>query len=450
MKTYFTTGPEAPKAERALRALESRASTQSPSVLRTVRSILASVRRNGDAALRRYAARFDALPSTTPFRVTPDEMSAAWHSLPAPQKAALRLAISRIRSFARRQRPREFSSARAGLTTGQILRPLDAVACYVPSGRHPLPSTLLMTVIPAQVAGVPRIAVLCPRPEPIILAAAHSLAVTEFYRIGGAQAIAALAYGTRSIPRVDKIIGPGNAFVTAAKQIVASDPLTRTTIDMAAGPTETLIASTSGNPLFIAADLVAQAEHDPDALPIFVTTSRALATKVRNHALSLAKNNPTAFSSLTRNGAIFIARNRDQLAAIVNRIAPEHLTLDVGSDSNSAPVLSSIRNAGSIFIGTETPQPLGDYLSGPNHTLPTLGLARQRGGLSVTDFLKVITVQHATPAALRKLSPAAITLAEAEGLTAHADALRLRLDNRRLDKKPRLNKNRLSKSKVTP
>jgi histidinol dehydrogenase len=225
---------------------------------------------------------------------------------------------------------------------------------------------------------------------------------------------------------------------------------------MAAGPTETLIASTHGNPLFIAADLVAQAEHDPDALPIFVTTSRALAAKVRTLALALAANNPTALSSLTRNGAIFIARNRDQLADIINRIAPEHLTLDLPTDltpddsaPNSAPVLASIRNAGSIFIGTQTPQPLGDYLSGPNHTLPTLGLARQRGGLSVTDFLKVITVQHATPAALRKLSPAAITLAEAEGLTAHAAALRLRLNLPRLDKKPRLNKNRLTKSKVT-
>ncbi len=369
--------------------------------------------------MRRYAARLDALPPGSPFRVTADEMASAWRSLPAQQKDALLLAISNIRGFARRQRPREFSSTRAGLTTGQILRPLDAVACYVPSGRYPLPSTLLMTVIPAQIAGVPRIAVLCSRPSPIILAAAHKLDVVELYRVGGAQGIAAFAYGTQSISQVDKIVGPGNAFVTAAKQLIAGE--SRITIDMAAGPTETCIASISGKPIYIAADLVAQAEHDADALAIFVTTRRSLATQVRAHALSLARENATARAALARNGAIFIARDREEMADIVNRIAPEHLTVDSATD------LAWVRNAGSIFIATETPQPLGDYLAGPNHTLPTLGLARQRGGLTVTDFLKVITVQQATSSALRRLSPAAITLAEAEGLSGHAAALRFRL-----------------------
>jgi histidinol dehydrogenase len=424
MKIYSMSGPGSTLAERALRAIEFRAGSQSPAILRSVRAIINSVRREGEVAVRRYAARFDKLPPGASFNISSQDLAVSWHTLPAPQKAALDIAITRIRAFARRQRPREFSINRSGMMTGQILRPLSSVACYVPSGRHPLPSTLLMTVIPAQIAGVPRIAVLCPRPAQIILAAAHRLGVTEFYRIGGAHAIAAVALGTQSIAPVDKIVGPGSVFVTAAKQIIAVDPACLATIDMAAGPTETLIASNTGNPLFIAADLAAQAEHDPAALPIFVTSSRALAVRVKAQARLIARENPIARTSLMKNGAIFIVRDRDEMASIVNRIAPEHLTVDRESD------LSWVQNAGSIFIGTESPQPLGDYISGPNHTLPTLGLARQRGGLSVNDFLKTITVQRATPQAIRALAPAAVTIAESEGLKLHASALQTRLNKK--------------------
>ncbi len=275
---------------------------------------------------------------------------------------------------------------------------------------------MLMTVIPAQVAGVKRIAAVSAKPAKEILAAAALLEIEEFYRIGGAQAIAALAYGTQSVPRVDKIAGPGNSYVTAAKKLVSFD----CAIDMLAGPTEIAVTSETGDPAAIASDLIAQAEHDPEALAIFVTTKENLARQVAAEVKRRVKANPVARASIAKNGIIFLARSIDEAREITNRLAPEHLTVDAEED------LGWVRNAGSVFIGRSSPQPMGDYVSGPNHTLPTGGMARARGGLSVMDFLKIITVQQYTTAGLERLGPAAIALAEAEGLHGHAEAVRAR------------------------
>jgi histidinol dehydrogenase len=247
------------------------------------------------------------------------------------------------------------------------------------------------------------------------LAAACFLGVREFYRIGGAQAIAGLAYGTKSVPRVDKIVGPGNLFVTAAKKIVAFD----CSIDFLAGPTEAVIVSDSGNPRFIAADLVAQAEHDVDACAVFITTSRKLATSVAGELAACALNNKTAKTSLARRGAILITESREQAFEFSNRVAPEHITVEEED-------VSMISNAGSIFVGDYSPQAAGDYSSGPNHVLPTGGAARFRGGLSVQDFMKAISVQHLSPAGLERIAPIVVTLAEAEGLKGHAESVRVR------------------------
>jgi len=294
------------------------------------------------------------------------------------------------------------------------------VGCYVPSGRHPLPSTLLMTAIPAQVAGVARIAVVSPKPAPETLAAAHLLGITEFYRLGGAHAVAALAYGTASVARVDKIVGPGNLYVTAAKRLVAFD----CAIDMLAGPTEIVVTSERGDAVDIAADLVAQAEHDPEALAIFITTRPDLAKQVIQKVKARSAKNAVARESLDKNGLVILASSVDESQAITNRLAPEHLTVDAASD------LDWVRNAGSVFVGCWSAQPMGDYISGPNHTLPTGGMARIRGGLSVNDFVKLITVQQYNAGAMRVLGPKAVLLAEAEGLTGHAESIRVRLQRR--------------------
>jgi histidinol dehydrogenase len=273
-----------------------------------------------------------------------------------------------------------------------------------------------MTAIPARVACVERIAVVSPKPAPETLAAAHLLGITEFYRLGGAHAVAALAYGTQSIKRVDKIVGPGNLYVTAAKRLIAFD----CAIDMLAGPTEIVVTSERGNASDIASDLVAQAEHDPEALAIFITTRADLAKEVIAETKLRSRNNVVARESLDRNGLVIIAANVDEARAITNRLAPEHLTVDAASD------LDWVKNAGSVFVGRWSSQPMGDYISGPNHTLPTGGMARVRGGLSVNDFVKLITVQEYTAQGIRSLGP----LAEAEGLTGHAEAIRTRLQKR--------------------
>lgn len=422
MKLIRTKGRGAQSAEAALAALECRGGASLDGVMPAVRRIVAQVRRNGDRALLRYALQFDGLPGAATLRVSPAEMAAAWNALDPALRKALSTATAQIRGFAQRQLPGSWSrSPLPGLTTGQVVRPLASVGCYVPSGRHPLPSTLLMTAIPAQVAGVERIVVVSPRPAPEALAAAHMLGIREFYRVGGAHAIAALAYGTPTIPRVDKIAGPGNLYVTAAKRLVAFD----CAIDMLAGPTEIVVASDRGHASDIASDLVAQAEHDPEALAVFITTREDLAKKVITEAKLRSRKNPVARLALDRNGLVILAASAAEARAITNRIAPEHLTVDDPAD------LEWVQNAGSVFVGRWSAQPLGDYISGPNHTLPTGGMARVRGGLSVNDFVKLVTVQQYTSEGVRALGPMAALLAEAEGLIGHAETIRARLNSRR-------------------
>lgn len=383
-----------------------------------VRRIVNDVRRNGDRALRAYAKKWDGLDSKENIRVPQAELEAAFAMASPALRRALLQAAANIRRFCQWQRPREWRRNDAGISLGQVVRPLDSVGCYVPGGRHPLVSTLLMTVIPAQVAGVNNIRVVSPDPKIEVLAAAHMLGVSEVYRIGGAQAIAALAYGTRSVPRVDKIVGPGNLYVTVAKKLVWFD----CAIDFLAGPTEVVILNHRGRPDFIAADLVAQAEHDPAAVPVFITTSRRLAQNVRLAVAQVAQGNPTACRSLTRNGVVLLAPSRGIALEWANRIAPEHITVETGD-------LPSIHSAGSIFVGDYSAQAAGDYASGPNHVLPTAGVARFRGGLSVCDFVKVITVQQVSKAGLNKIRRTVAYLAEAEGLSAHAQSIRVRCPN---------------------
>jgi histidinol dehydrogenase len=422
MKTIRTKGRGAEQTAEILAALERRGGAALDTVLPAVKRIVADVRKQGDRALLRYAAQFDGLAGASSLRVTPDEMAAAWNAITPVMQEALTKAAEQIRRFAVSQLPASFSDEPIpGLTTGQLVRPLGSVGCYVPSGRHPLPSTLLMTAVPAQVAGVERIAVVSPKPALETLAAAHLLGITEFYRLGGAHAIAALAYGTASIPRVDKIVGPGNLYVTGAKRLIAFD----CAIDMLAGPTEIVVTSEHGDATYIAADLVAQAEHDPEALAIFITTRADLAKEVIAEAKLRSSKNSIARQALDRNGLAIIATSLDEARAITNRLAPEHLTVDSASD------LDWVQNAGSVFVGRWSAQPMGDYISGPNHTLPTGGMARVRGGLSVNDFVKLITVQQYSSQGLRTLGLRAVLLAEAEGLTAHAESIRARLHRRR-------------------
>ncbi len=418
MKLIRTKGRGARETEAALAALEQRGGAALDAVLPAVRRIVSDVRRQGDRALLGYAAKFDGLVDASLLRITAAEMSSAWDAIDPSLQEALTIAARQMRAFAEQQLPKSFSNSPVpGLTTGQVVRPLNSVGCYVPSGRHPLPSTLLMTAIPAQVAEVERIVVVSPKPAPATIAAAHLLGITEFYRVGGAHAIAALAYGSPSIERVDKIVGPGNLYVTAAKRLVAFD----CAIDMLAGPTEIVVTSEKGNAAGIACDLVAQAEHDPEALAIFVTTRSDLAKNVIAEAKQRSRNNPIARQALDRNGLVILAATIEEARDITNRLAPEHLTVDAATD------IEWVKNAGSVFVGRWSAQAMGDYISGPNHTLPTGGMARVRGGLSVNDFVKLITVQEYSQQGLRALGPHAVLVADAEGLNAHAESIRSRL-----------------------
>jgi histidinol dehydrogenase len=382
-----------------------------------VRRIVQEVRRDGDLALRKYAQRWDGLANGQSMRVSEAELNQALRSLPREVRKSLRQAAKNIRQFCEWQKPKSWTRTRNGVSLGQLIRPIESVGCYVPGGRYPLVSTLLMTVIPAQVAGVKRIAVVSPKPSPEMLAAAALLGVGEFYRIGGAQAIAGLAHGTNAIARVDKIVGPGNAYVTTAKRLVAFD----CAIDFLAGPTEAVILSDGGQPDYIAADLVAQAEHDDNALAILITTSRKLALAVAESLTKSAQSNPTAQRSLERQGSILVAGSSAEAREWANLIAPEHITI-------AKEDMPYIQNAGSIFVGDYSPQAAGDYASGPNHVLPTAGQARFRGGLSVLDFVKVITIQTISASGLRRIAPAIECLAEIEGLSAHAKSIRVRCD----------------------
>jgi histidinol dehydrogenase len=403
------------KAERILRRRAARLTEAEATVL----PILTAVRKDGDKALIAYARQFDALdrPGVT---VPASELEEAARNLDAEFRAAVRVASRNIREFAKLQLPWPRSAVIApGIKLGQILRPLDTVAAYIPAGRYPLPSTLLMTVIPAQVAGVRNICVASPRAAPEIWGAAAMLKVTRAFQMGGAHAIAAFAYGTRTVPRADRIVGPGNIFVAAAKKLLAGE----VGIDFVAGPTEILLVAAGGNPAWIAADMLAQAEHDTDASAILLTTSKRLANAVAKEVEKQIGNLPTARvarAAIDANSAVVLVQSLDEAMELANRFAPEHLSIP------DASLLKQVENAGSVFIGPHSPEAAGDYASGPNHVLPTSGAARLRGGLSAADFVKVVSTQELSWAALKRLGPAITTLARAEGLEAHARSVEAR------------------------
>jgi histidinol dehydrogenase len=418
MKLIRTFGRTATAAEALIQALEQRGSVSTAAVEPTVRAILASVKKSGDKAVIDYATNFDGLAKDQPLLVSTEEMKHAWEGISPKLQLAMQTAQANIRAFAEAQLAEEWMLfSEDGVQTGQIVRPLSSVGCYVPGGRYPLPSTLLMTTTPARVAGVERIVVCSPKPAPETLAAAHLAGVTEFYRIGGAQAVAALAYGTATIQPVNKIVGPGNLFVTAAKQLVS----TVCGIDMPAGPTEIVVTSELLAPEAVASDLVAQAEHDPETLAVFITTNEALAKAVSAAVKLQVKSNALARQSIAARGCIFVTKSVTEARELTNRLAPEHLTVDTLAD------LKWVKNAGSVFVGPFAPQAMGDYVSGPNHVLPTGRNGRIRGGLSVMDFVKVITVQQYTRKGLKALGPHAAAMADAEGLAGHAASVRMRM-----------------------
>ena len=383
---------------------------------RRVRTIVDRVRSGGDRALLRFAREFDG--AAPPLEVTAEEMRDQAKRVAPDVRRALRQAARHIALVAFRQIPRHWDLQIApGVSIEQRVEPIASVGCYVPGGRFPLPSSLLMTAVPARVAGVPEIIAVCPRPEPVVMAAALEAGVSRLFRVGGAHAIAALAYGTAAIPRVDKIVGPGNKYVAAAKSMVARD----CAIDFYAGPTEIVIVAAAGQASWIAADLVAQGEHDPDARAIMITWSRPFAERVARFVAKQAAGRDIVRQSLAAHGAIVVVGSADEAMRLANRIAPEHLVVD--RESLARRPLT----AGAVFIGPYTAQAAGDYATGSNHVLPTSGAARFRGGLSAADFMRVMSVQRVTKAGLARLRPTIVPLARAEGLTAHAESIEVRL-----------------------
>jgi histidinol dehydrogenase len=390
---------------------------------RAAARIIQDVQRRGDAALFYWTKRFDGLAlQRKNVWVSRDELRSASRRVSAAFLDAVKHAARNIRAIARRQKPQEWTlEVEPGVRASQRVRPIETVGCYLPGGRFSLVSTLLMTAIPAQEAGVRNIVITSPQPGDELLAAAEKLGLRQIARVGGAQAIAAVAYGTRSIPRVDKIFGPGNRYVTAAKRLVSAD----CAIDLLAGPTEVVVFAASGNAAFIAADLLAQAEHDPDAVALFLTTSlrfgRAVAAEIARQLAQLPKSNP-AWRSLAKNGAVLVARDFAAATRFVSRFAPEHLSLP-GAASR---VVDHFDSAGGIFLGDWSAQSFGDYATGTNHVLPTGGVARARGGLSTADFVKCVSMQEVTRTGLACLAPVVKQFAKAEGLLAHARAVEVR------------------------
>jgi histidinol dehydrogenase len=422
-----------PDFEAAFVALLNQARETTERVDQAVSAIVADVRAEGDAALLRYTERFDRLALTVDrLRIPSDEIDAAVAGIAPDLMAALDLAATRIEAFHRLQLPTDLETKdAAGLTLGMRWTPLDAVGLYVPGGKAAYPSSVLMNAIPARVALVPRIAMCVPVPDgvlnPLVLAAARRAGVAEIYRVGGAQAIAALAYGTASIAPVDRIVGPGNAYVAEAKRQVFG----RVGIDAVAGPSEVVVLADADNdPRRIALDLLAQAEHDEAAQAILITDDAGLADRVAAAvAVELAELPRAAIAgaSWRDHGAIIVVRDWDQAVGLINRLAPEHLQLML---RDPVPVFARIRHAGAVFLGAFCPEAVGDYIAGPNHVLPTGRAARFASGLSVFDFLKRTTWVAADAASLARIGPAAIALAEAEGLQAHARSIALRLGNR--------------------
>lgn len=401
---------------RQVAALLDRRPARDPAIERRVAAIVDRVRRGGDRALLDYARRFDEL--TEHMEISVDEIRAGARQVPAPVRAAIRTAARHIRHVAGKQVPRPWKTSPVeGVIIEQRVLPLDRVGCYVPGGRYPLPSSLLMSAIPARVAGVPDVIAVCPRPDATVLAAALEAGVTRLFRLGGAHAIAALAHGTATVPRVDKIVGPGNAWVAAAKAQVASE----CAIDFFAGPSEIAIVSANGRPEWIAADLLAQAEHDPDARAILITPSYRLAQAVRREVTRQMPTDGPARAAIRRNGGIIVTRDLDEAVALSQRLAPEHLVCD------SRALAARLTRAGTVFVGQYSAQAAGDYATGSNHVLPTSGAAAARGGLSAADFVRVATLQQVTATGLRRIGPAAVALADAEGLRGHAASIRVRL-----------------------
>ncbi|UCD34720.1 MAG: histidinol dehydrogenase [Nitrospiraceae bacterium] len=409
--------------------LRRRASTsvREDEIQRTVRKIIADVQKEGDRAVFRYTEKFDAIRLKS-LTVDSREINDAAKKAGKDFLRALKRSAKRIRQFHERQREASWKYSEEGITLGQIISPLQRVGVYVPGGKAAYPSTVLMNVIPAQVAGVPEIALCVPTPggrlNPHVAAAVKLLRVNEVYRIGGAQAVAALAYGTKTIRQVDKIVGPGNIYVAVAKRMVFGE----VGIDMVAGPSEILvIADRSGDPAFIAADLLSQAEHDEMVSSVLVTDSAALARAVsrslRDQMKKLTRKN-IAQNSLARYGAIIITGDLDEAVRVANMIAPEHLEIMTAAPKRLLP---GIRNAGAVFLGKWTPEPLGDYAAGPNHTLPTGGTARFSSPLGVYDFIKRTSLLNASMRGFMGLADTVETFADLEGLEAHGNTVRVRL-----------------------
>lgn len=400
---------------RAVRELLSAARVRDRATETQARSIVATVQRGGDRALKRFAKTLDDV--TGRLDVPRSRWQAEARRVPDDVRAAIRRAARHIRRVARRQVPKGWRETVApGISVEQRVIPLSRVGCYVPAGRYPLPSSLLMTAIPARAAGVSEIVICCPRPDAAVYAAALEAGVDRLFRIGGAHAIAAMAYGTRTVPRVDKIVGPGNRWVSAAKSLVSAD----CGIDFYAGPTEILIVGASAPAAWIAADLVAQAEHDADARAVFITWKRRLAEQVAHEAERQSSVSATARLSLTRHGGIIVCRSAGEAMALANAAASEHLVVDTET------LARGVENAGSLFVGNWTAQVAGDYALGSNHVLPTAGAARFRGGLNAADFVKLITVQRVTKRGLGRIARTVTTLARAEGLEAHARSIEVR------------------------
>lgn len=400
---------------RAVAALLDRRPGRDKTLERRVAQIVERVRTEGDDALLAFARKFDGLEG--PLELERAQIEAGAARVPTAVRRAIRTAARHITRVARRQIPRTWTVSPApGVQITQRVLPLDRVGCYVPGGRYPLPSSLLMTAIPARVAGVREVIAVCPRPDPVVLLAALEAGVTRLFRIGGAHAIAALAHGTRSVPRVDKIVGPGNAWVAAAKATVAAE----CAIDFFAGPSEIAVVSARGRPSWIAADLIAQAEHDPDARAMLITPDRKLAAAVAREVEARVPRVGPARAALARNGGIVLTRDIDEAVDLSQRLAPEHLVCD-------SPVMARrLTRAGTVFVGDYSAQAAGDYVTGSNHVLPTMGAAAARGGLSAADFVRIATVQRISSTGFRRIAPAGILLAEAEGLTAHANSMRIR------------------------
>ena len=408
-----------PRIEKWLLARRARQDDKAQSV---AAEIVTDVRNRGDAALFSWTKKLDHVNlAREGVWISKKEIRSAERHVSSTFLNAIKRVMKNVRSVAEKQLPRPWSfESEVGVRISQRVSPIESIGCYVPGGHFSLVSTLVMTAMPAQVAGVSRVTAVCPGPSPELLAAAGLLGIAEIARIGGAQAIAALAYGTKSIPRVEKIFGPGNKYVTAAKQLVSNE----CAIDLPAGPTEAIVVAAEGNARWIAADLLAQAEHAKDAASFFITTSRSLAREVQREITWQLGELPFGMARFSTElaGAILLADSLEQACEFVNRFAPEHLSLP----ENGGRLLKKIRSAGTVFLGPWSAQSLGDYASGSNHVLPTGGWARKRGGLSAADFVKCISVQTIARRGFLRLADTVETLAESEGLMAHRNAVRVR------------------------